>query len=101
MPPRLTRRPHDRLGQLNADAEFRCEAHGNPPPKIIWLKNGEQITYNDYLTLVDGHDLKISGLIETDTGIFQCVAWNEAGEVQASARLKVIGQGKISILFAH
>lgn len=92
VPPRFVRRPQDRLGQLNADTEFRCEVYGRPEPRVVWLKNSETITYNDYLTLVNGHDLRITGLIDDDTGIFQCVAANEAGNVQASARLKVIGQ---------
>lgn len=36
------------------------------------------------------HNLKIMGLMTSDSGIFQCVAENPAGNIQTSASLKVL-----------
>ena len=43
--------------------------------------------------IVDGSSLKILGLVERDSGIYQCVANNEVGNAQASAQLKVLRAG--------
>lgn len=43
------------------------------------------------------YNLKIMGLIMSDTALFQCVASNAAGNVQAAAYLKVIDTGKLFI----
>lgn len=44
------------------------------------------------------NNLKIMGLMASDTGIFQCVAVNDAGNIQASASLKVVELGNGNIL---
>lgn len=54
MPPRFLRKPEDKVDTLNTDTEFECSIYGKPEPKIQWLKNGEVITYNEYLNLVNG-----------------------------------------------
>ena len=38
-------------------------------------------------------NLRITGLLSSDTGIFQCVASNAAGNIQASSSLKVYDIG--------
>lgn len=45
-----------------------------------------------YLEL-NRYNLKIMGLMASDSGIFQCVASNPAGNIQASAVLKVATMG--------
>lgn len=45
------------------------------------------------------HNLKILGLISSDSGMFQCVGMNNAGSVQASAFLEVIPLGNFLLRF--
>jgi neogenin len=44
--------------------------------------------------IVRGTNLKILGLVELDSGIYQCVATNPAGNIQAGAQLKVVKKGE-------
>ncbi|EEB12791.1 Neogenin precursor, putative [Pediculus humanus corporis] len=90
VPPRFLKVPEDTIAYEKQDVELVCQAYGKPEPKIQWLKNGEVITDNDYLQVVNGYNLKILGLMKLDAGIFQCVAVNAAGNVQAAARLTVL-----------
>ena len=41
------------------------------------------------MKIVHGTNLKILGVVEKDTGVYQCVASNPVGNVQASAQLIV------------
>ncbi|XP_031342956.1 neogenin isoform X2 [Photinus pyralis] len=92
VPPRFLKRPKSKEDLVNKDVEFECSVYGRPEPKVLWLRNGEIINYNDYYQLVNGNNLKILGLIVGDNGLFQCIASNSAGNIQASASLKVLLQ---------
>ena len=43
--------------------------------------------------IIQGTNLKILGSVELDSGIYQCVATNPVGNVQAAAQLKVSKKG--------
>ena len=45
--------------------------------------------------MVRGTSLKILGLVSSDSGIYQCIATNEAGSVQAAAQLRVQSKGEL------
>lgn len=103
------------------DLELECEVYGRPEPVIRWLKNGEVITPNNHdMALVNGYEsltrfflyfntkniiyiifirynLRIQGLMAVDSGMFQCVASNPAGNIQAAAQLTVLSGGNILI----
>ncbi|XP_075218308.1 neogenin protein frazzled isoform X2 [Lycorma delicatula] len=94
VPPSFERRPSDHVAYEKDDIELECEVYGSPPPKVHWLKNGELLRVNtDYMQLVNGNNLKILGLMAQDAGIFQCVASNAAGSIQASSHLTVLISG--------
>ncbi|XP_070068735.1 neogenin isoform X3 [Drosophila takahashii] len=92
-PPKFIKAPKDTSAHEKDEPELRCDIWGKPKPIIRWLKNGDLITPNDYMQLVDGHNLKILGLLNSDAGMFQCVGTNAAGSVHAAARLRVVPQG--------
>lgn len=94
VPPRLIEHPTDRVAQVKEELELVCAMRGRPTPVVQWLKNGDLIRPNDYMQVVNGHNLRILGLIESDAGMFQCVAANPAGSVQASARLQIAQPGR-------
>ncbi|XP_043263216.1 neogenin isoform X7 [Colletes gigas] len=89
VPPRFIKMPEDKVASEHQDLEFECEIYGKPEPKIIWLKNGERITFSEYWQIINGSYLRINGLLAIDTGIFQCIGTNSAGSVQAAARLTI------------
>ncbi|KAJ3649131.1 hypothetical protein Zmor_020890 [Zophobas morio] len=96
VPPRFLKKPQDKTELANKDIELECSVYGRPEPKISWFKNGEVINSNEYYQIVNGHNLKIMGLIATDSGIFQCFASNPAGNIQAAASMKVINPAAIN-----
>ncbi|XP_064644892.1 neogenin-like isoform X12 [Lineus longissimus] len=91
-PPKFIRSPQNTFAQVNKDIQFDCEVSGNPKPTIQWIKNGDIIIPNDYFQIIDSQSLRILGLVNSDEGIYQCVAENSAGNVQASAQLIIVQQ---------
>ncbi|XP_033610053.1 neogenin-like isoform X2 [Cryptotermes secundus] len=98
VPPRFLKHPSDRFALEKEDVEFECAVYGKPEPQVQWVKNGDIISQNDYLQVVNGYNLRILGLMEMDAGIFQCVGSNEAGNIQAAARLTIVQPGEKIIL---
>ncbi|CAH1125665.1 unnamed protein product [Ceutorhynchus assimilis] len=90
VPPRFLKKPQDRTEYSTKDTELECDVYGVPEPRVQWFKNGELVKYSEYYKLVNGNNLKIMGLMATDSGIFQCFAANPAGNIQAAASLKVL-----------
>lgn len=94
VPPKFIEIPQDKNALEKDELDLVCSIRGKPTPVIQWLKNGDVITPNDYMQVVGGHNLRILGLINTDSGMFQCVGSNPAGSVQAAARLQIVEAGK-------
>ncbi|XP_023559876.1 hemicentin-1 [Octodon degus] len=66
---------------VNNLLELDCQVTGSPPPAIMWLKDGQLIDERDgFKMLLNGRKLVIAQAQMSDTGIFQCVATNSAGE---------------------
>ena len=95
VPPRFLKKPSDRTALEKEDLELECAVYGKPEPRVQWLKNGDIILQNDYLQVVNGYNLRILGLMKLDSGIFQCVASNAAGNIQAAARLTIVDSGMV------
>jgi hypothetical protein len=36
------------------DITLECEVTGKPPPRVVWLKNGDRIKQDEYLQFVSG-----------------------------------------------
>ncbi|XP_072382653.1 neogenin isoform X2 [Diabrotica undecimpunctata] len=89
VPPKFLKKPQDKIEHHNNDVELECAVYGVPEPEVQWFKNGELVKYSNYYKLVNGYNLKIMGLIPLDSGLFQCFATNQAGNIQAVASLKV------------
>ncbi|CAG9865498.1 unnamed protein product [Phyllotreta striolata] len=89
VPPRFIKKPQDIVEHSTKDIEFKCAVSGIPEPEVQWFKNGELVKYSEYYKLVNGYNLKIMGLMPSDSGLFQCFATNQAGNIQAVANLKV------------
>ncbi|KAB7501983.1 Neogenin [Armadillidium nasatum] len=91
--PRFIEKPKNTLAYEKEDIELVCKVNGRPPPTVTWLKDGEFIKESEYFQFVGGTNLKILGLVPGDAGMYQCLASNGAGEIQASAQLIVLEAG--------
>ena len=91
--PRFIRRPVNKFAHVNKDIEFSCDIYGIPKPKITWTKNGDLVIPSDYFQIIDGKNLRILGLVNSDGGIYQCFGENQVGNIQASAQLTILQPG--------
>ncbi|XP_035116299.2 hemicentin-2 isoform X2 [Callithrix jacchus] len=65
------------------EARLDCEADGQPPPDVAWLKDGSPLGQDmgSHLRFyLDGSSLVLKGLRASDAGAYTCVAHNPAGE---------------------
>ncbi|KAJ8417946.1 hypothetical protein AAFF_G00227890 [Aldrovandia affinis] len=92
VPPRFLKRPASVYAHESTNVLFQCEATGTPPPTIHWLKDGDTVIPSDYFRILRGGDLQVQGLVQSDEGFYQCLAQNQAGNVQSSAQLIVLNR---------
>ncbi|XP_076332516.1 neogenin-like isoform X3 [Tachypleus tridentatus] len=93
VPPHFVKRPQNKYAYEKEDIEFECEIYGKPEPNLQWIKNGDVIIQSEYFQIVNGHNLRILGLVQSDMGIYQCIGTNPAGNIQASAQLIILNLG--------
>uniref|UniRef100_A0A8C1SME3 Neogenin 1 n=1 Tax=Cyprinus carpio TaxID=7962 RepID=A0A8C1SME3_CYPCA len=87
VPPRFLTRPSNTYAQESMDIIFECDVTGSPPPTVKWMKDGDTVIPSDYFRM---HNLQVLGLVKSDEGFYQCLAENDAGNVQASAQLIIL-----------
>lgn len=54
IPPKFVQKPNDRVAYEKDELEMICSIHGKPTPVVHWLKNGDIITPNDFMKIVNG-----------------------------------------------
>ncbi|XP_043270057.1 protogenin B-like isoform X2 [Venturia canescens] len=93
VPPSFLKKPTSQSFPNGRTVRFKCQAQGTPTPKIYWLKDSANITTNGRRTTYEKEqnkmDLAISATVPSDSGIYQCVAVNAAGEIWAAGHLQV------------
>ena len=67
-----------------------CPIDGNPPPLITWYKDNVVVTGNELgLRLLGDGALQLDHAQATDTGLYECVASNAAGNYSHVMELSV------------
>lgn len=74
--------------EIGTSVLLSCLASGTPTPEMKWLKNAvdiENLTNNccnnkRFKFIDDGYKLEISSLETSDSGMYQCMASNSAGQ---------------------
>ncbi|VDK77158.1 unnamed protein product [Litomosoides sigmodontis] len=99
VPPKIISEPNSVVAQETTDVEFNCEASGEPGPAISWYKNGEAIIASEYF-VIEATRLRVLGLVRNDQGVYQCIAENDAGSMQANAQLIVDSSEELLQLYA-
>ncbi|XP_037307695.2 protogenin B [Pungitius pungitius] len=89
VPPSIVERPESQTRPRAGTARFMCRAEGVPPPRIMWLKNGEEVHLNGRIKMYNSK-LVITQIIPEDDAIYQCMAESEQGSVLSLARLIVV-----------
>ncbi|XP_078455625.1 fibroblast growth factor receptor-like 1 isoform X1 [Lampetra planeri] len=93
-PPRVSERVSDRvLARVGRTLKLSCPVEGDPPPLIMWSKDGRNIHsgWMRYRVLRDG--LRVTELEPDDAGVFTCQATNGFGSVTINYSLAVIEEG--------
>nr|XP_023693958.1 neogenin-like isoform X4 [Paramormyrops kingsleyae] len=88
--PRFLKTPSSIYAYESMDIDFQCDVTGSPPPTVKWVKNGDAIIPGDYFKIINEHDLLILGLVKSDEGFYQCLAENDAGNIQSNAQLIIL-----------
>uniref|UniRef100_A0A2K6JWN0 Protogenin n=1 Tax=Rhinopithecus bieti TaxID=61621 RepID=A0A2K6JWN0_RHIBE len=63
-----------------------CQAHGEVPIKVTWLKNGAKVSENKRIEVLSNGSLYISEVEgrrgeQSDEGFYQCLAMNKYGAI--------------------
>ncbi|NXF12445.1 HMCN1 protein, partial [Smithornis capensis] len=70
---------------------LECNAAGNPPPLLTWLKDGVPVEASDSLrVLAGGKRLEIPSVSEADQGQYWCVATSVAGEQEIKYDVQIL-----------
>uniref|UniRef100_A0A4W3JWV4 Hemicentin 1 n=1 Tax=Callorhinchus milii TaxID=7868 RepID=A0A4W3JWV4_CALMI len=80
-----------------SSASMSCIMDGTPAPTLAWLKAAEPLVLGRHMTVSNrGMALQITRAELGDTGVYTCVASNEAGEVSKHFNLKVLDPPRIN-----
>ncbi|XP_051172890.1 protein sidekick isoform X3 [Leptopilina boulardi] len=73
------------ISEYGSTVILPCEAEGVPLPKISWYRNAESVDhlFGSRYNLEEDGSLTIKKLTMEDSGMFQCLASNEAGEASS------------------
>uniref|UniRef100_A0A8C1T7Z9 Roundabout guidance receptor 3 n=1 Tax=Cyprinus carpio TaxID=7962 RepID=A0A8C1T7Z9_CYPCA len=98
IPPIIRQGPANQTLTLGSSALLQCHVMGRPIPSVRWEKDGESVLSDDiHISLMENGTLHISGLKETDSGTYTCVASSSTGETSWSGTLTVKATGTSSV----
>ncbi|GFO01498.1 hemicentin-1-like, partial [Plakobranchus ocellatus] len=89
VPPRVIVPPGDWAVRIAEKVVLDCSVGGDPPPQIIWTKNGRPVKLNDRIRKLSNGSLIIYDLTSSDAGKYKCIAINDAGTSEAQSILTV------------
>jgi len=69
---------------------LRCDASGLPRPEVTWLKEGVAVE-RDSTVQRTGGSLQLSAVTMDDSGLYECIASNDAGTARRQVVLSVQG----------
>lgn len=95
--------PHDVTVMRKDAVVLDCQAHGESPIDVRWLKNGVKVVENERVYLLSNGSLYISEVEsrrgdKSDEGLYQCLAQNKYGEILSQkARLTIASEYHVGI----
>lgn len=92
-PPRVKKTvQNQQIVQLGQTVLLRCPVESDPPPLLIWIKDGWTINSAWSRFRILKHGLKIKNVESEDAGVYVCQAANGFGSISLNFTLKVIGK---------
>lgn len=92
-PPRVSDKvAHRQTARLGTAIKLPCPVEGDPPPLIMWTKDGRNIHSGWIRFRILRMGLKIKEVEADDTGTYICKATNGFGSVNVNYTLIVIGE---------
>lgn len=92
-PPRVSEKvAHRQTARLGSAIKLPCPVEGDPPPLIMWTKDGRNIHSGWIRFRILRMGLKIKEVEADDTGTYICKATNGFGSVNINYTLIVIGE---------
>ncbi|KAI9528426.1 hypothetical protein NQZ68_020251 [Dissostichus eleginoides] len=104
-PPSSCSEPHDVTAMRKEAVILDCQAHGESPIDVRWLKNGVKVLENDRVYRLSNGSLFISEVEsrrgdKSDEGLYQCLAQNQYGAILSQkARLTIAMLRKLASKF--
>lgn len=89
IPPRIVLKPEDMDAFKETSVQMPCEIESVPPASIDWRKDGSRIVEDDRISITVIGSLIIRNVSVTDTGRYECSAFNDYGRDTASVFLTV------------
>lgn len=92
-PPWVSRQVEERqTARLGRTVRLPCPVEGDPPPLILWVKDGRNVNqgYSRYRVLKQS--LKIKEVEMEDAGVYICRVTNGFGSIALNFTLIVIGK---------
>ncbi|KAM6238253.1 cell adhesion molecule-related/down-regulated by oncogenes isoform 1-T2 [Porphyrio hochstetteri] len=87
-PASISKGLQDETVAAGATVHFWCDARGSPAPTLTWLHNTAPLSLSPR-HLLTGNRLRIRGVTQEDSGLYQCLVNNRLGFAQSTARLHV------------
>ncbi|XP_056466333.1 contactin-5 [Gadus chalcogrammus] len=94
--PQWTRLINDTQLDSGETLHWECKAAGRPRPTYHWLLNGSPLMIQDRVEVVNG-ELSIRNVMQSDSGMYSCVAENKYGTVYSNAELRVLASPPVFI----
>lgn len=94
VPPSFYQTIQDTFSQPGNLVRLDAKISGTPPIDIYWLKNGRKLIQDMHYKMVkdqDTYTLLIIEAVAEDSGSYECVAINKAGEARCQATVEVAG----------
>ncbi|XP_039591708.1 hemicentin-1 isoform X2 [Polypterus senegalus] len=83
--------PMKRKVVVNNPLSLECDAGGQPPPTLTWLKDGVPAKNSDNIRIIQrGRKLEILNAAVSDSGTYTCIATSVAGEKQITYNVNVL-----------
>uniref|UniRef100_A0A8C9ZCG2 Ig-like domain-containing protein n=1 Tax=Sander lucioperca TaxID=283035 RepID=A0A8C9ZCG2_SANLU len=95
VPPSFTKTLKKVDGSIGSNVTLECRVAGSQPLVVSWYKDNKEI-HSNYKYKLEFSEIKasltITGLEQSDGGVYKCRASNDAGEKETSGSLSIKGQ---------
>ncbi|XP_045585005.1 protogenin B isoform X2 [Procambarus clarkii] len=89
VPPEIVDPPKPLDTLLAKTSRLNCSVMGHPIPRVIWYKNGQPVNIKGGTIQTTSNQLVFTNSITSDTGMYQCLAINDAGYASSWAPMVI------------